>query len=85
MTTTPQPPPRYGEFTQQYFAGAWRDGRSLTHTVVDTNPYNGSVCRDVVQTWGSGAIAVEYPHGEEAADVLVGRGRSHAGIGEWQN
>jgi hypothetical protein len=38
MTTTPQPPSRYGEFTQQYFAGAWRGGRSLTHAVVDTNP-----------------------------------------------
>ena len=43
MMTTPQPPSRYGEFTQQYFGGAWRGGRSLTHTVVDTNPYDGSI------------------------------------------
>lgn len=43
MTTTPQAPSRYDEFTQQYFGGAWRGGRSLTHTVVDTNPYDGSV------------------------------------------
>jgi aldehyde dehydrogenase (NAD+) len=43
MTTTPQPLSRYGEFTQQYFGGGWRNGRSLTHTVVDTNPYDGSI------------------------------------------
>jgi aldehyde dehydrogenase (NAD+) len=39
----PESPPRYADFTKQYIGGEWREGRSSSHVIEDTNPFDGSV------------------------------------------
>lgn len=55
--TTSNAPPRYEDFTRQYIGGEWREGRSSTHTLEDTNPFDGGVLHR------SRGASVEEPSG----------------------